>query len=188
MPRLVQIIYISRSTFTPKKIANGIESNVARILAKSRANNRRDGLVGVLYFGSGFFFQCLQGEEAAIDRLYGLLKADDRHKDVKLLSRTSIPALTYSDWAMKYALAEKEMPRLLQEGGYEAFDPYKFDDAMVEKVLRLLGASKDPTSAMKAEELVSLAAQAPEAKSPKVWVLAGVVALVVIAAAFAFLR
>ena len=48
MQTLIQIIYISRSTFTPSGLTMGIEPNVARILAKSRLNNRRNGLVGVL--------------------------------------------------------------------------------------------------------------------------------------------
>ncbi len=60
MPNLVWIIYISRSTFTPSGVSMAIEPNVARILAKSRVNNRRNGLVGVLYFCDGCFFQCLE--------------------------------------------------------------------------------------------------------------------------------
>lgn len=56
MQKLVQIIYISRSTFENADAVNKIEPNVVRILAKSRVNNRRNGLVGVLYFGDGAFF------------------------------------------------------------------------------------------------------------------------------------
>lgn len=51
MQKLVQIIYISRSTFDNTDEINKIEPNVIRILAKSRVNNRKNGLVGVLYFG-----------------------------------------------------------------------------------------------------------------------------------------
>ena len=41
MDNLIQLIYISRSTFTPAEPTNGIEPNVARILLKSRANNKK---------------------------------------------------------------------------------------------------------------------------------------------------
>ena len=102
MQRLIQIIYISRSTFISSGLVRGIEPNVARILAKSRINNRRNGLVGVLYFGDGCFFQCLQGEEAAVDALYARLESDSRHKDLKLFSRKQISALSFADWSMKY--------------------------------------------------------------------------------------
>lgn len=188
MPRLVQIIYVSHSTFSPQNAASTIEPSVARILAKSRVNNRRDGLVGVLYFGNGCFFQCLQGEEEAVDKLYARIKADPRHKDVKVLSRKTIPALTYAEWAMKFAPAEKEMPRLLREGGYKTFDPYKFDEAMIARVLGLLSDSTDPTSAMKAEELVNLAAQAPnETRRLPALLLGGAIFLVILIAAILFI-
>lgn len=58
---LVQIVYVSRSTFTSMPAAQGIEPSMARILAQSRINNARRGLVGALYFGDGCFFQCLEG-------------------------------------------------------------------------------------------------------------------------------
>ena len=41
MDNLIQLIYISRSTFAPAEPTNGIEPNVARILLKSRANNKK---------------------------------------------------------------------------------------------------------------------------------------------------
>lgn len=138
-----QIVYISRSTFTPNPATNGIEPNVARILAKSRVNNRKNGLVGVLYFGDGCFFQCLEGEEGAVDRLYQTLLHDDRHTDIKLLSKKSIEELSFADWSMKYVPLEDDMNRLLVANGYKSFNPYMFSTHMIEKVLELLFASND---------------------------------------------
>jgi len=138
-----QIVYISRSTFTPNVATNGIEPNVARILAKSRVNNRKNGLVGVLYFGDGCFFQCLEGEESAVDRLYQTLLHDDRHTDIKLLSKKSIEELSFSEWSMKYVPLEEDMNRLLVANGYKSFNPYMFSTHMIEKVLELLFASND---------------------------------------------
>ena len=101
MSRLIQIIYISRSSFITTTNSTEIEPNVARILAKSRVNNRKNGLVGVLYFGDGCFFQCLEGEETEVDKLYSKLQQDARHKDLKLISRKLINTLTFTNWAMK---------------------------------------------------------------------------------------
>jgi hypothetical protein len=156
MQTLIQIIYISRSTFTPSGLKMGIEPNVARILSKSRINNRRDGLVGVLYFGDSCFFQCLEGNEAAVDALYERLQSDNRHKDIKLLSRKVITALSYADWAMKFVPLEKKMTRLLDEGGYKSFDPYQFDDQMIRKTMALLQASTDPTGGTEVADLIQL--------------------------------
>ena len=186
MPQLIRIIYISRSTFTATRSNAGIEPNVGRILAKSRINNRRDGLVGVLYFGDGCFFQCLEGEQAAIDALYARLQADERHKDIKLLSRESIGALSYAEWAMKYVPLEKEMTRLLKENGLSSFDPYRFDAAMVQKVMNLLHASAETSTAPEVETLIrrSMAAPVTTKVSRPLWPIVVVVILLVAAGIF----
>lgn len=138
-----QIIYISRSTFTPSALTNGIEPNVARILAKSRVNNRKNGLVGVLYFGDGCFFQCLEGKEEAVDKLYQTLLQDDRHTDIKLLSKKTVEDRSFAEWSMKFVPTEEQMNRLLLSNGYKSFNPYLFSTHMIEKVLELLFASND---------------------------------------------
>src|SRR6476659_6984428 len=138
MPQLIRITYISRSTFKPTRSKEVIEPNVGRILAQSVINNRRNGLVGVLYFGNGCFFQCLEGEQSAVDGLYARLQNDKRHKDIKLLLREDISSLTYQEWAMKFVPLERQMTRLMEEGGLKDFDPYRFDKVMIQKVMTLL--------------------------------------------------
>ena len=180
MQPLIEIIYMSRSTFTPSRLVMNIEPNVARILAKSRINNKRNGLVGVLYFGDGCFFQCLQGEEAAVDALYALLQSDNRHKDLKLFSRKQIIALAYADWSMKYVPIEKDMTRLLEKGGYQTFDPYQFDNAMIQGVMSLLQSSADPTTGSKVEKMIQQSIEAPGVSKLKLgWMIVAIIALIV---------
>ena len=154
MQNLIQIIYISRSTFESTESVNGIEPNVARILMKSRTNNREKGLVGVLYFGDGCFYQCLEGEAQVVDTLYAKLLEDDRHKDLKILSRKAISALSFSDWAMKYVPLESKMMSLLQLNGYKKFDPYLFNEDMTNSVLNLLHKSNDSSAKNATESVV----------------------------------
>jgi len=138
MTTLVQIIYISRSTSAPVQQGKGVDPFVARILAKSRSNNRKNDLVGVLYFGDGCFFQCLEGEETVVDTLYAKLLQDPRHKDLKIISRKPIAERSFGDWSMKYVPVEQAMTRLLQSRGMTTFDPYRFDDATTQHVISLL--------------------------------------------------
>ena len=145
MTNFIQMIYISRSTFAPAEITNGIEPNVARILLKSRANNKKNSLVGVLYFGDGCFFQCLEGAAEAVDRLYETLLKDSRHKDIKILSRKSIDALSFSNWSMKHIPLEDEMIKLLKPQGLKKFDAYKFNAEMTKNALELLHSTNDST-------------------------------------------
>ncbi len=138
MKKLIQIIYISRSTFESQEMINKIEPNVARILAKSRVNNRINGLVGVLYFGDGVFFQCLEGDEEAVNTLLTKLEADSRHKDLKVISKKYIDKLSFSEWAMKFAPLDEEIKQFLKQNNFQTFDPYLFSGEIINKFLNLL--------------------------------------------------
>lgn len=159
MTNLIQMIYISRSTFAPTEFTNGIEPNVARILLKSRTNNKKNGLVGVLYFGNGCFFQCLEGAAEAVDKLYETLLKDTRHKDLKVLSRKPIDALSFSSWNMKHVSLEDEMTKLLKSQGLKTFNPYNFNAEMTKNAMELLHASNDTTDAELLEDVNQQAIQ-----------------------------
>ena len=146
MKKLLQIIYISRSTFDSQEIINKIEPNVARILAKSRVNNRKNGLVGVLYFGDGVFFQCLEGDEDAVNTLLAKLEADPRHKDLKVISKKYIDALSFGDWAMKFAPLDEQIQQFLKVNNFQTFDPYLFSGEIINKFLNLLFNAYDASS------------------------------------------
>jgi hypothetical protein len=145
MKKLLQIIYISRSTFESAEMLNKIEPNVARILAKSRVNNRKNGLVGVLYFGDGVFFQCLEGNEDTVNTLLKKLELDPRHKDLKIISRKYIDKLSFGDWAMKFAPLDERISQFLKENGFISFDPYLFSGEVINKFLKELFNAYDPT-------------------------------------------
>ena len=184
MSSLIQIIYISRSTFPPPERERGIDPNVARILSKSRINNRRNGLVGVLYFGDGCFFQCLEGEVSVVDALYARLQSDPRHKDITLFSRKPITALSYADWEMKYVPLENEMRQLLAANGHKTFDPYKFDEPMIQKVMALLNTKLDPAAVGMTNRLIEKSVKKSESE---VTITRGaIVAIAAISAAVGF--
>lgn len=155
MKKLLQIIYISRSTFESPELVNKIEPNVARILAKSRVNNRKNGLVGVLYFGDGVFFQCLEGEEEAVITLLAKLEVDRRHKDLKVISKKYINQLTFGDWQMKFAPLNEQITLFLKENGFQSFDPYLFSGEIINKFLKLLFNAYDPTIELNVPTLLS---------------------------------
>ena len=145
MTDLIRIVYISRATFPVSQSMDGVEPNVARILATSRTNNRKNGLVGMLYYGDGCFFQCLEGETNKVQTLYKTLLKDPRHKDLKILASESIKRLSFPDWSMKYVPVDEHMQKLLTEHGFDTFDPYRFDHHLVERVMQLLQGVPDPT-------------------------------------------
>lgn len=143
MPDLQRLIYASRGTFGPSGEGSGIQLEVARILMQSRLNNPRSGLVGALYYGDGCFFQCLEGESAAIDELCARIAKDPRHKDMQVLGRHPIEARSFSVWAMKFVPNASAVEALMARHGRSKFDPFTFDGAMVAAVLDLLRQGKD---------------------------------------------
>lgn len=81
-PTLYNLVYCSRA-------APGMDdAGVDRIIATARRANSLHGVTGMLVFGSGIFFQWLEGPPVAVQRLMGLIKADPRHLQVVTLSET----------------------------------------------------------------------------------------------------
>lgn len=146
MSDLVQITYISRATFEPGPRENGVEPHVGRILMASRRNNPRRRLVGVLFYGDGCFFQCIEGERSAVQALFSRISDDPRHTDIRVLSMRDIEVRSFNDWSMKYVPAAREVLEELRRFGQSRFNPYEFNEEQVERMVDLLRASADPTT------------------------------------------
>lgn len=146
MGDLIRVVYISRASFSEPAMNEGIAPQVMEILRSSRANNQANGIVGMLYYSDGCFFQCLEGERSRVESLYRTLRKDARHHDLKMLANEGIKRLSFPAWTMKYVPADEHMARLLEEHGFDCFDPYRFDHHLVERVLQLMQGVVDPTS------------------------------------------
>ena len=55
------------------------KESIDRIITTSKYNNPRFGITGLLTFGSGFFFQWLEGPEDNVTSLFKIISADPRH-------------------------------------------------------------------------------------------------------------
>jgi Sensors of blue-light using FAD len=145
LANLIQLVYISRATFVPTIPSNAINPHVSRILMEARTKNKKNGLVGVLYFGDDCFFQCLEGEEEAVMALYAKLLKDPRHKDLKVISTKPINVKWFLQWNMKYVPLEKNITQLLEAHGQKTFDPYRFNSEMTQSMLDLLHGASEAT-------------------------------------------
>jgi len=91
---MLQITYIS--TARPELPATAIDE----ILAASRRNNAAAGVTGLLLYDGYRFLQALEGEAAAVTKVYERIKADPRHRAIVLLSSREISERAFGDWAM----------------------------------------------------------------------------------------
>jgi len=100
-PLLYNVVYCSRA-------ADGIDdAAVARIIETSRRWNPAQGITGLLVFGSGIFFQWLEGPRDNVTQLMANLKKDPRHQDVVSLSAVEeVRERLFPDWDMELVTGE----------------------------------------------------------------------------------
>lgn len=89
-------VYCSRA-------AEGVDDvEVDRIIEWSQRRNVEREITGVLVFGSGIFFQWIEGPPAEVDKLIATLHGDARHYDIVALDRSvEKRERLYSNWEME---------------------------------------------------------------------------------------
>ena len=145
--QLIRMAYASKATFMPFNVEKGVEGNVANILKIARRNNRKNNLVGALYYGNGCFFQCLEGRKQDIDALYAKLEKDLRHTDLQVLSVEPIKQVGFLSWEMKYAAIDQEVRIFLKSHQLGKFDPYRFTPEMTAELITVLQTADDGIAA-----------------------------------------
>lgn len=93
---LLQLTYASRPF--------GFDApTLAGILLDARRCNARDGITGALICRDDLFLQLLEGPEAAVEAAFARIARDDRHVEVRPLTRRMIPGdgRLFGRWAMR---------------------------------------------------------------------------------------
>ena len=93
---LYHLAYCSRA-------AAGVDSAVVdRIVDVARRGNAVRDITGLLVFGGGLFFQCLEGRREQVLELMALIEQDERHHDVVVLdSGEELRERLFSGWDME---------------------------------------------------------------------------------------
>ncbi|HMM87285.1 MAG: BLUF domain-containing protein [Gammaproteobacteria bacterium] len=116
---LVRLMYASRA------VAAIGDDELHAILRKSKADNPKHGITGVLCYSQGIFIQVLEGGRGAVNRLYNRIVADARHADVVLLSYDEIGERRFAGWSMGQVHMNRLNPALLLKYSETAtLDPY----------------------------------------------------------------
>jgi len=118
---LVRLMYASRA-------ADSVDAEaLSTILRKSKENNPRVGVTGVLCFcfNAGIFLHVLEGGRNAVSMLYNRISQDPRHREVVLLSYEEIGERSFSGWSMGQVNMGRLNPALLLKYSESAtLDPY----------------------------------------------------------------
>lgn len=108
-PILDTFVYCSRA-------AEGVDdAEVDRIIELSQRSNVARDITGVLVFGSGVFFQWIEGPPAQVENLIASLHGDPRHYDIVTLDRSvEKRARLYPNWEME-RVGANDIRAVLQE-------------------------------------------------------------------------
>lgn len=117
---LVRIVYAS--TISDDFQAEDIDS----ILEKSRRNNAKKHVTGLLCFNRNFFLQCLEGSRTEVNKIYHRILNDPRHQNITLLNYEDITEREFSNWDMAYLpISDVISPLVIRYSGTKEFNPYK---------------------------------------------------------------
>jgi hypothetical protein len=93
---IYNLVYCSRAS------ASMDDAAVAHIIKAAQRDNPRQGITGLLVYGSGIFFQWLEGPRENVLALMGRLHKDSRHNSIVQLSDSEeVRERLFPDWAME---------------------------------------------------------------------------------------
>ncbi|MGD0961733.1 MAG: BLUF domain-containing protein [Methylomonas sp.] len=93
---MIYLIYISSAS---KRFS---EDELVDLLSKSREKNTKLGVTGMLLYKDGNFLQVLEGEETAVMKLFGAIKANSNHQGVTILDKGELAERQFGDWSMGF--------------------------------------------------------------------------------------
>ena len=93
---LYQIVYCSRAAAGVDEVA------VDRIIEVSHRRNPQWAITGLLVFGSGIFFQWIEGPRGKVTQLMKGIGSDPRHDNLVVLSESEeVRERLFPEWAME---------------------------------------------------------------------------------------
>jgi hypothetical protein len=114
-PAIVRLTYTSRAT---RPLGQPM---LHEMLRRSRMNNARIGLTGVLLYRDEQFLQVLEGPADGVLTLFDRIRRDDRHHHVRQLRCERVAARLFGGWAMGFE-PEADLPQDVRGGFTDYLD------------------------------------------------------------------
>lgn len=129
-----QFVYISRITSAGLSGASTLND----IADTSIKNNKDNNITGILCYGNGYFFQCVEGSEQALTNLKNQLLMDNRHKDFQTLDFSAIAARRFQGWSLRSIVLERWLTKDPKIKALMPFKPYTWNGEERQQFLDLL--------------------------------------------------
>jgi hypothetical protein len=112
------------------------------ILMKSRANNTKSSITGLLLFHEGNFIQVIEGEQSTLHSLYNKISRDNRHRLLIKMIDEPTDKRSFPDWSMGYkAVSTDEIQKLTGFNSLikkDFLDAYQHSENGQKKIITLL--------------------------------------------------
>lgn len=133
----VRVLYASKAT----NIYPDLKQDLIKILDTAVDFNSRNEITGVLYYGHGYFVQCLEGRKSKIDELfYEKILKDDRHKNCEILFYEKCDFGLFKHWNMKFAPINKRLGDFFLENHRDDFNPFLLTTNSIPLFIELLAS------------------------------------------------
>ena len=149
---IYKLVYVSSASETTTY------EDMMDLLEKSRVNNMRLGITGLLLCYEDNYFQLLEGEKSVVMKLYEKISLDPRHKGIIRIFAESKSFREFPSWSMGYKLIDSSWDVEFREGLNDMFKNGGLDlnDTVVQgasiKIHRLLDSFRQ-ISGIEAEPL-----------------------------------
>ncbi|MDV7706554.1 BLUF domain-containing protein [Acinetobacter pittii] len=135
----VRMLYVSKL-----KECDNPMNELFNILTEALNFNTPNLICGALYYGNGFFVQCLEGDKIKINELFhNKILNDRRHENCELIYCEDITDRLFSQWHMKYAIFHKDIVNFFAENNIDEFNPYTLSINNIPDFINLLSKQKD---------------------------------------------
>jgi len=103
--------------------------DIQNILASANRFNAQNEITGMLCHGNNVFLQYIEGSEVAVDKLYDRIARDERHKDIRILHRSTGNFPRFTNWSMGFVSSYDSpvMEMLKEKTGINIFQVDKLD-------------------------------------------------------------
>ncbi|CAM4147292.1 hypothetical protein F901_02843 [Acinetobacter dispersus] len=140
MMKSVRLLYVSKI----KNIDSNLKKDLIKILDEAVDFNYRNDIRGVLYYGHGYFVQCLEGQKHIVDDLfYNKIVKDERHINCEILYYTECEHQFFSQWSMKFSPINQNISDFFLKYHLEEFNPYLLTAETVEKFVSVLAGEPE---------------------------------------------
>lgn len=112
-PSIYHLVYVSTATQPFSR------EQLLQLLEKSRTNNAKVSVTGLLLYKDGFFIQALEGPRDAVQQVFQRISQDPRHDVGATLQTGDSNFRQFPDWSMGFRNLDD--PALRQMPGFSDF-------------------------------------------------------------------